>query len=295
MLAKEKISVIKLLIMLRIMLISFLCFFSFSFHLSAKIIEAIYLEQIQESFHQLDDQSLVIWDVDHTLIFPSDSVLRPGNEAIAKELRQLYIGEKSREKWIKIISQVLSKASYQCVDPQLPSLIASLHKKNIPTMAFTAMRTGSYGIIHSMENWRINQLKCLGIDFSHFFPQHSELTWQEPAFKYGHPTFKAGILCSDHLPKGPVLKTFLKFIHLKPTQVVFIDDTLACLVSVENIMNELNVPFIGIHYQATKQMQSSINIEIAHYQYLILAEKGIWLTDAEALVDLQGIESEIKP
>jgi hypothetical protein len=280
--------------MMRTIFFILLYSFSFSSFLSAKIIEITNLELIQEYFNPLDDQSLVMWDVDHTLIFPSDSVLRPGNEVIAHELGLHYLGGRSHPNWNELISQVLSKVPFYLVDPQLPSLISSLQKKGIPTMAFTAMRTGSYGKIPSMENWRIDQLKCLGIDFSQFFPQHSGLNWQQTTSKFGKPAFKAGILCSDHLPKGPVLKTFFNTINWQPTQVIFFDDTLDCLISVEHTLKELNISFIGIHYHAAKYTQTPVNLKIAHYQYQTLAETGIWLTDEEAQATLQLINPKTR-
>jgi hypothetical protein len=41
-----------------------------------------------------------------------------------------------------------------------------LSKKNIPYVGLTGLEVGKYGCINSMEKWRINDLRKLGIDLS---------------------------------------------------------------------------------------------------------------------------------
>lgn len=268
--------------------------FSLDSSLSAKIIEASHLEEVNEYFDNLDSQSLVMWDVDHTLITPADPILQIGNESITREIYQRYLGNKTNENKKELISRIFSRLPYCLVDSRLPHLISSLQDKGIPTMAFTAMKTGSFGVISSMEHWRFHQLKKVNIDFSDFFPMYSGLNWQVTSPKAGSPAFRSGILCSDHLDKGPVLDKFLQEIAWKPTQVIFFDDTLACLTSVENTLRALNIPFVGIHYHAAEAHITPIDPEIAHRKYLTLVEKGIWLTDEEARLELQPIAGEAK-
>lgn len=259
----------------------------------SEIIKASDLKEITTYLQKLDTQSLLLWDVDETLIMPHDQVLQPKNEHIAKELHHHYLGQKSREERHWLFSQILNYTPYQLIDPTAPQLIASLQQKAIPMIAFTAMRTGTLGVIPSMENWRFQQLKNLGIDFSAMFPQYSGLTWHEDFLDEGSPVFKAGILCSDRLEKGPVLATFLQKINWNPTQVIFIDDCLEFLMSVEEALQDLDIPFIGIHYQAAYSFPSTINMEIAHLQYQILVDQGKWVTDQEASILLQEQQCEI--
>ena len=80
-------------------------------------------------------------------------------------------------------------------------MIATLKQKSIPMIAFTAMCMVSYGKIGSMEQWRVNQLRALGIDFSSAFPQFAKLEWAEMFPDMGYPAFKEGVLCSDRMLK----------------------------------------------------------------------------------------------
>lgn len=263
-------------------IIIFLCCFSSQSFLVAKIIEKNDLKDIQKYFDHLDQQSLVLWDVDYTLMISTDKILLPGNEVIYSELISSYLDQEPNQRWNELISQIFIHSPIQLVDSKLPKIISSLQAKGIPTLAFTAMKTGSFGLIQSMENWRINQLHQLGINFSQLFPQYDGLNWKENTPYLGSPAFKGGVLCSDSLPKGPVLKKFLTEIKQKPRRIIFFDDNLYCLKSVEKALKEMKIPFIGIHYLATKEMKASIDMTIAHYQFQTLLEKGIWLTDQEA-------------
>jgi len=262
--------------------------------LSAKIIPISNIEDSQGYFEGLDSQSLVLWDVDETLIIPSDQVLHPENHMIRKALIQHYMGNLSKEKFEEFVSQILSRTPYCLINHVVPHLISSLQNQGIHVMAFTAMGTGNYGSISSLEDWRIQQLRKLGIDFSRCFPQHSGLSWKETISTKGFPAFKDGILCSDHLEKGPVLHNFLHKIQWKPAQVLFFDDLLDCLISVEQALETLNIPFIGFHYQASqlKLGKPPVDLKLAHYKFQFLVQNGIWLPDEEALFMLQNVPAE---
>lgn len=251
--------------------------------LSSIIIEADDLKEIAGHFQKLDQHSLLLWDVDSTLIIPSDQVLKPGNEDFLDELNAHYLSDKSEEELTALVSRIYHRMPFCLVDEQVVDLISNLQKRSIPMLGLTAMRTGSFGIIESMEIWRVNQLRSLRIDFSLVFPQHSGLHWQETTPYNGLPAFKEGIICCDHLPKGIVLTTFLQKINWRPNDVLFIDDNLDFLQSVEGAMEALNIPFTGVHYRAVEKMISpAVDKEMGHRQFQALVNRKIWLSDAEA-------------
>lgn len=172
------------------------------------------------------------------------------------------------------------------VEEEAVSLISSLQMRSIPMLGLTAMRTGSYGIIASMEEWRVNQLRHLGIDFSSLYPRHSKMSWEEISPAAGRPAFREGIICCDRVPKGVVLTTFFQKIDWLPKQVLFIDDNFSFLRSVEESMEALNIPFTGVHYRAVEHMEAPLDEELAHHQFQILINEERWLPDAEAKASL---------
>lgn len=52
--------------------------------LLADIIEITNLNEANQEFLQLDDNSLVLFDVDYTLLIPNDAILRPCGQLIQK-------------------------------------------------------------------------------------------------------------------------------------------------------------------------------------------------------------------
>lgn len=250
--------------------------------LSSEIIEAYDLSELADHFQTLDAQSLLLWDVDSTLIVPADQVLSPGNEDFREELETQYLGSKTYQEVGWLVSKIFHRMSFCLVDEQVVDLISTLRNRSIPMLGFTAMETGPFGVIESMEEWRINQLRDLGIDFSAVFPQHSDLEWEETSPFYGYPAFREGILCSDRLPKGVVLTTFLQKIEWRPTRILFIDDNLNFLKSVDTAMEALNIPFIGVHYRAVERIKSPLDEELAHHQFHLLINEQVWLPDHEA-------------
>jgi Protein of unknown function (DUF2608) len=208
--------------------------------LGATIIEAPNLNQFEETLKTIDQQSLVLFDVDETLLFPRDLILNP----YAKEIWNQYAKETIENPEIVptgkyddqyYLSQVLSKIKYDVVDPKIVEIIHSLQSRDIKTIAFTRMPVGSLGIILSMEDWRIEHLKKHQFDFSEAFPQFQEIKIN--VLSTGIPSlFKKGMLCANKQDKGPVFIAFLEAIQWKPSQVVFIDNRLDYLKSVETAL-----------------------------------------------------------
>jgi uncharacterized protein DUF2608 len=239
------------------------------------------LKEFNEHLSELDSQSLLLWDVDKTLVIPNDQILTPGNEKMFKHLLSLYLSDKSIVEREKLISIIFHRTSFDLIDPSVINMIEYLKSKSIPMIAFTAMSTGTLGVISNMENWRRNQLELLGIDFSSTFPQNNRL-YLHDTFHKGSPVFFEGVLCSDQLPKGPVLATFLEKINWKPQKIIFIDDDFDFLSSVEESLAKLNIPFLGIHYVEVDNRQFTVDSDVAHFQFQVLAKEGKWLIDQEA-------------
>lgn len=267
--------------MLHYILLPFI-FLHAPFCLSATIIEAKTIQEVEDIFECLTPQSLLIWDIDHTLIYPKDKILGYRNEPLAFELSLRYLNRSNNQKWTDLITSILTQCSYQLVNPHLVNLISLLQTKQIPTMAFTALRTGCFGKIESMETWREKQLNTLGIDFTSFLSKCRSQRWEGTTFQTYKPRFQNGILYSDRLDKGVVFEQFFPEINSQPDVVVFVDDTLQCLKSVAGVLEKLNIPFIGIHYLECSGISLKANPEIANFQYQTLADKEIWLSDEEA-------------
>lgn len=282
-------------------LTSLFVIFCISLHLtaSAEIIEAHNLDQAVEYFDRLNTNSLLLWDVDLTLILPTDRIMHPNSSFERKELKKTYFTDISEDEHEWLISQMFNSCTYGLVDEKLPNFIASMQNKNIPSIALTAISTGPFGAISSMEEWRFDQLKELGIDFSNAFPDHPRVDWYDESENFVRsPVFFQGILCTDGIPKGFVLEAFLSYLEWTPDFVLFIDDKYSFLKSVEEILDEMGIPFVGIHYHAAESLKTTVDWEIAHHQYQVLLDKGVWLNDEiaqEQLLEISSLDTADAP
>lgn len=145
------------------------------------------------------------------------------------------------------------------------------------------MATGPLGTIPSMEDWRLEQLRKHNIDFSSAFPKFPELKINSLA-TCGKPSlFKQGLLCANRLEKGPVLIAFLESVEWKPSKVLFLDNRLDYLQSVEKSLESTGIEFIGFYYSDVDDRPCIVNEDVVKFQIMHLAKTGVWLSDHEAL------------
>lgn len=268
------------------------CFYALS--ANAEITEVFNLDVFKEKTSLLNDQSLVIFDVDETLITPKEAFFRVSKAKLPLDYQLLreYFGdlrtllkEEILKGWKEVwISKMLVHKQFQLMDIELPVIIQKLQNRSIPTIALTQIKSGCFGVIPSIEDWRSHQLKEFNIDFSQDSSLYGPLSF---TLEGSQPSFKHGILFTDKSSKGEVLALWLEAVKWKPTLIVFIDDYLPNLQSVEALAFELRIPFIGFHYLEKELTPWELDEKLISYQIRYLAENGVWLNEDEASERLQ--------
>ena len=220
--------------------------------ISAVIIQIDSLAQAEAEFSQLGGDSLVLFDVDDTLITPSDAVLRSCGYQLRVRLTKKYLDNPQPPLYRKypngfLSSLVMLQSKPILVERESIPIIKKLQRRGVCTLAITACSTGKFAAIESLTDWRIGQVKALGIDFSSALPQYPVLDFFQAEREGGKPLFKSGILFSSLYPKGEVLKQFLDTIGWIPGKVVLVDDRQDFLQSVANAMEEKGIPFTGFY------------------------------------------------
>jgi hypothetical protein len=145
--------------------------------------------------------------------------------------------------------------------------------------------TGAFGKIASLEDWRIQEIRDLGIDVSKSFDTKQPLIFHHLKSKdpKRFPIFKQGCLFTCNIAKGDVLKAFLQYTGWTPHRIIFIDDKRKYLESVENFCKQAGVAFTGFHYTAVAKMpKAHLNQQIANYQFKVLEQKNKWMSDRKA-------------
>ncbi|AIL12643.1 hypothetical protein IM40_02460 [Candidatus Paracaedimonas acanthamoebae] len=244
--------------------------------------EQKYVKQIEpiQSFSSIDfssikPESLVIFDVDETLIQPEDTFLinehTPQGKDFIQKLIQTYPIMKSDN---HIASIMLQEAQRPLLEPSVIHHINKLKNRGVFVIACTAMNTGPYGIHSSLEEWRYNHLKFLGF----------EGTFSNTLFPISYlerkPIFYKGLLATDLQSKGPIVGKFIDVMKLKLKDIIMIDDDNDCLLSVKNECEKRGINFKGYEYKGSKTVPWDEDLVQFQSDYLIKHKK--WLSDKVA-------------
>lgn len=244
-----------------------------------------------------NEKLLVIFDVDKVLIMKADPWDRGFDEdrKKSKTINSLFVPgsalykELDRPTRDKLWSIYINSVPSALVDQANPKIIQNLQNRSIKVIALTRFFTGKIGTIPSISDWRFNELKNFGIDFSNAFPNNNNIVFNQFSYEDKHPEFKSGILFTTlAVSKGDLLKAFLDQINWKPTKVIMIDDLIDNLKSVEDSLNKMGIAFEGYEYRAYLKYPSHYDKKVAEYQmkYLIDHEKWINRDQAKKLIGL---------
>jgi hypothetical protein len=226
--------------------------------------------QIEESVNQLDVNALVLFDVDGTLIVPDDVILKPSAKYL---FEQLIAGHPERD----LFRDIRMKASHSLVDFRSLGLIQKLQKNGIPAIAFTAAPAKIRGV-ESPGDWRVDELKRYGFDFSWAFQKHGVIEFPKNKDQTHAPLFKSGVLFSSFHSKGEILITFLKKVGWIPKKVVFVDDEIEHVQSVISALEQQDIDCIGFQYTAAADaFAEDIDLAKARYQVDYFIKHDIWL------------------
>lgn len=249
------------------------------------------LKDLSQELQSADEKTLIVFDVDEVLITTEDHFIHPYAGHIflklAGELIQKTEIEEEKIELIKTLSLSLSEPKRVIVEEMAPEFIRSLQQRGLKVIALTACPSGDYGLIPKVECWRVEHLRSLGIDFSSSFSTISPLSLSDIASQgRSPPVFEEGILFSGVLlskgyTKGEVLAEFLKQANFHPEKVIFIDDSIHYLDSVQTAVQAAGIEFKGYQYLGAERFFKKTNEEVLRYQLDHLIHKKEWLSDEE--------------
>ena len=249
--------------------------------LAADIFEIKEIEKILPAIDSPD--TLVLFDMDDTL---TDSTTMLGTGQWRKSLREesVYM-ETLRE--INAVSQkdklhdnlthfVALHVPVKPVEEKLPAVVQELQKK-VPVLVFTARGKKRWysSDIAAIDLMTEAQLTQAGYSF-HESILPKELQELDPA------TYGNGILYTSPLKKGAFLKDLIQKTGYRPAKIVFIDDKLEQVQSVEKAAQELGIPYVGFWYTRAENVHEDFNEDVAARQLISLISEKTVLSDVEA-------------
>jgi len=244
---------------------------------SSQILSTNDLRDIESLIDQSNENTLVLWDVDQTLITPEGSIFKPKWDALLDQWlggKKMMTDKAGNKRYV--FRELMMSVPHSVVDSGVYPLIEKIKKKQIPMLAFTAAVSGKVGKTDSFIDWRIDELKKFGFDFSHSFPNIDTLNLSKDPNLQFPPVYKSGVLVTSLHEKGPVLIDFLKAIQWMPRKIIFVDDQLNNVHSVIKSL-EGQVEVIGVHYTAVSEFPCELNEESAHFQVDHFLKTGEWV------------------
>lgn len=249
----------------------------------AKIKQAKCFADIAQEFTKADQDTLVVFDVDDVLIMPESDYrathpfrtkwIRGSKKSFSKEQRQL------------LISIIWEHRKVKLVDPSILNILEDLKRRQIPTLALTAMYTGKFGRIEKIEDWRINELKGVGIDFSETTPIKKTIFLENLTDDNGTPLLKAGVILTGFQDKAKILEAVLQGTGYTPKSIIFIDDNISYLKPVQEMCNRMGISFLGIHFiGASLVPELDLDEAIEDQRFKVLETEHRWVTDEGELI-----------
>jgi hypothetical protein len=247
--------------------------------------EIIEINQIDEVCPYVTESALCLFDIDDTLIDNPISLGSPPWRAWVKSKISSY--KTSFVLYDALTLYIAKSAPYKTVEPDTANLINDLQNASIPVFAFTARgRTQWYTTdIEGVDLFTQLQLKNAGIDFQKTqIP--TELKSLEPAY------FSEGIIFAQHIKKGDLLLHLFKDLNYQPPLIIFVDDKLDQVQSVEAAVKKAGIPFVGFWYRRAEFDRVNFNPMIANIQLESLLLSGEIISDLDALEIAKRIKKD---
>jgi hypothetical protein len=233
--------------------------------------EIIQIDHFNEVAKYIESDTLVILDIDDTLLVPTQMLgcdpwfihrlnmyQQKGNYSFALD--------KALAEWeaVRHITKI------KIVEEGTEEIIKELQNNNVMVMGLTTQGLA----LASRTN---HQLRSLGIELDKTAPSK-----EDHYFINGHGVlYRRGILFTAGSPKGKALLKLLESLSLQPKHIVFVNDKETHLQDVEESLKAKKMPFTGLRYAFSDESVKNFRQDIAEIQWTHSTFSHI-LSDEEA-------------
>lgn len=225
---------------------------------------------------EVDQDTLVLVDLDETCV-TTETML--GTSAwwdhFTRKMTSAQFDTKTTFKLVfPLVGKIIQTIPLIPVERETPAIIQALQERNITVWGFTG-RVKEAPYDPNFAGTTHYQLQKCNINFEASpLPAGSKLTQ-----KTRPPRFAYGILFSEHHLKGPVLKQFLNDIDFTPAKVVVVDDLAHHLVSIERVLDDMQIPHACFRYN--RMDNAPFDSMIANLQLKAMLTQGYIPTDQQ--------------
>lgn len=221
--------------------------------------EIIETNKFQEIIHYIHPETLVVVDIDDTLLIPSQTL---GTDVwFSSRLEHYQQIKKDRllalDRALADWEAVRHLTNVRIVEEGTDQIIYEMQKNNTALMGLTAQ-----GL--ALATRTIMQLQSLSIDLSKTAPSSHDYY-----FMNGRTgaLYRQGILFASGTSKGEALVKFFDAIGYSPKCVVFVDDRKSNLEDVKKSVESRGIRFIGLRYSYSDARVAAFCRDIADVQW----------------------------
>lgn len=237
--------------------------------LFAEIIEVAHFQEIE---NYLSNEMLVVFDIDDTLLIPTQTL---GTDVwfryrVEQHLKKNHSYKIAFEKALAEWEAIRHLTEVKIVETGSQKIIAKMQDQNIPIIGLTTQ-----GL--ALATRTVQQLLSLEVDLSKTAPSkkdHYFINQQGVLFRHG-------ILFTAGTNKGIALLTLCDLIDIHPKKILFINDKESHLKEVEAVVLANEISFIGLRYNFRDEEINNFSEEIATIQWKYSTFDHL-LTDEEA-------------
>lgn len=224
------------------------------------------LTAIEKEIESCDQNSLVLLDIGGTLLIPKDASFHPQYQEWSKDWIRAHYPNLTQAEVVKCTKTFeSSQEAWRLVNPEWIKLVNLGQKQGVKIVAFTKVHRDT-----SLVGTRALNLANHGLKMRDCLP---ELTTNS-SFAYSQ-----GVIETEADLKGPVLTEILAQLPWKPSKIIFVDDRLSQVQSVDTACKQAGIPCLGFHYTEGKNNPPPFNEENVKYQLRVLIEEDRWIPE----------------
>jgi FMN phosphatase YigB (HAD superfamily) len=251
-----------------------------SLNAGAKISELQSMNDLQ--LQQWNEKTLVVFDIDNTLL-RQDSMIGThqwGDYMKERAMRAGVSENDAKQYQYRVFGELQDKLNVVPVENDVIKILQILEQKRIKHFALTARSA-------ILKNVTAKQVETLKHNFSKNFPLQNDISKIQ---KHLHE----GIIFSGDVPKGELLKAIVENSPTQFDHIVFVDDKLYNLESIEKSFAGNPIKLESFRYSAADVFVNSFNPRIADLQYSFIKESQQFVSENElasrsSVLDLAGL------
>lgn len=178
-----------------------------------------------------------------------------------------------------LVSRWRLKRKVRLVSPKWPNSVSYL-RQAMPVYALTHIDMGTVGEISSMEEWRYEEMKGLGLSFSPHRECSTFLHVLGQNMRF-FPVCHEGIFMTGPWRKSKVIKAIAPM--LTSRHIALVDDLEQNIEDLGRLCHREGIAYTGILFKGTELLDDGkADAELARFQRDYLLEHKVWLEDDEA-------------